>query len=99
MLTKNDLNQIRSVVKEEVKNEVADQVKMGLEPIAKDLSDVKKDLSDVKKDLSNVKKDLKDVKKRVKKIEKTVDVVIDHFDREIVGTQKRVGKIEDHLSL
>jgi len=85
MLTKNDLNQIRSVVKEEVKNEVADQVKMGLEPIAKDLSDVKKDL--------------KDVKKRVKKIEKTVDVVIDHFDREIVGTQKRVGKIEDHLSL
>ena len=92
MLTKNDLNQIRSVVKEEVKNEVADQVKMGLEPIAKDLSDVKKDLS-------NVKKDLKDVKKRVKKIEKTVDVVIDHFDREIVGTQKRVGKIEDHLSL
>jgi len=85
MLTKNDLNQIRSVVKEEVKNEVADQVKMGLEPIAKDLSDVKKDL--------------KDVKKRVKKIEKTVDVVIDHFDREIVGTQKRVGRIEDHLSL
>jgi len=85
MLTKNDLNQIRSVVKEEVKNEVADQVKMGLEPIAKDLS--------------NVKKDLKDVKKRVKKIEKTVDVVIDHFDREIVGTQKRVGRIEDHLSL
>jgi len=99
MLTKNDLNQIRSVVKEEVKNEVAAQVKIGLEPIAKDLSGIKKDLTDVKEDLSGIKKDLTDVKKRVKKIEKTVDVVIDQFDREIVGTQKRVLRIENHLNL
>ncbi len=51
------------------------------------------------KRLNPIEKDLKDVKKIVRKIEKTVDVVIDHFDREIVRTQKRVAIIEDNLNL
>lgn len=41
MLTKNDLQQIRDVVREEVKDEVKQQLK----PVKKDLHSVKKDLS------------------------------------------------------
>ncbi|MEK7159883.1 MAG: hypothetical protein AAB702_00165 [Patescibacteria group bacterium] len=51
------------------------------------------------KRLNPIEKDIKDVKKRVKKIEKTVDVMIDQFDGEIVRTQKRVSRIENHLNL
>ena len=49
--------------------------------------------------LSGLEKDAKDIKKRVRKTEKTVDVMIDQFDKEIVGTQKRVSRIEEHLQL
>jgi predicted Zn-ribbon and HTH transcriptional regulator len=41
MLTKNDLQQIRSIVREEVKDEVKQQLK----PVSKKLNRVAKDLS------------------------------------------------------
>ena len=44
------------------------------------------DLKQIKNLIDPLSIDIKDVKKRVRKIEKTVDVMIDQFDREIVGT-------------
>lgn len=49
--------------------------------------------------LKPVKKDLTDVGKRVRKIEKTVDLVIDTFDRDIIGLRKRTDRIEQHLRI
>lgn len=57
------------------------------------------DLVQIKSLLIPLEKDVKDIKKRVRKTEKTVDVMIDQLDKEIVGTQKRVTKIEEHLRL
>jgi len=94
MLTKSDLQQIGNVVDQKL-----NPVKTTLGVVQKDLKVVQKDLKVVQKDLKVVQKDLKVVRKRVKKTEGTVDIMIDQFDREIVGTQKRVKKIEDHLSL
>ena len=49
VLTKTDLNQIRGVVREEVKNEVQTQLKNELEPVKKDLKVLKKDIKYLKK--------------------------------------------------
>ncbi len=57
------------------------------------------EIEPLKRDVSGLKRDLKDVKKRVKKTEKTIDTMIGLFDKEIVKTQRRVSKIEDHLNL
>jgi len=78
MLTNNDLKQIRIVVRDEVKNEVATQLKDGLEPIKKDLRVVKKDISYLRK---------------------TVDIIAKNYDEGDVKFERRVGKIEKHLSL
>lgn len=68
-----------------------------------DLTQIKKllvaEIDPLKKDLGSLKTDIKDVKKRVRKTEKTVDIMIDLFDKEIVGTQKRVTRIEEHLRI
>lgn len=45
MLTKNDLNQIRGIVKEEI------------EPVKKDVNSLKKDMKSVKHDISRLRKD------------------------------------------
>jgi len=45
MLTKNDLNEIRGIVKEEI------------EPVKKDVSILKKDMKNVKHDISRLRKD------------------------------------------
>lgn len=65
----------------------------------KNISLVIENLDKVEQRLGNVEKDVRDIKKRVRKTEKTVDMMIDQFDKEIVGTQKRVSRIEEHLRL
>lgn len=113
MLTNTDLSQIRKVVREEVEAEVSDaknslgaqitMTKLELKQEINDLDDRVKNteirLNGLNEKLSGVEIDIKDVKKRVKKTEKTVDVMIGMFDKEIVGTQKRVTKIETHLQI
>ncbi len=64
-----------------------------------DLNQIKDLINPLSIDIGNVQKDLTDVKKRVRKIEGTVDVMIDHFDRVIIRTQKRVDRIGEHINL
>lgn len=53
----------------------------------------------VDKKIDPIAKDLKDVKNRVRKIEKNVDVMAKAFDKADVTLEKRVKRIEGHLSL
>ena len=99
MLAKTDIQQIRVVIREEVEAEVS-SAKTAIESqIRQSRMQIQKDISQLDDKVKDMEIDLKDVKKRVGKIEKTVDVMIDQFDKEIIGTQKRVEKIEDHLRL
>lgn len=110
MLTKNDLDQIgklvRKIVREEVETEVSDarktletQIRLSKMQIQDNINDVDDRLKNVEIAVEGLTKDMKDVKKRVRKTEKTVDYIIGKFNEEIVSTQKRVTKIEDHLGL
>lgn len=110
MLIKTDLDQlgkvVRKIVREEVEAEVSDaknslgaQITMTKLELKQKINDLDDRVKNTEIKLNGIDKDIKDVKKRVRKTEKTVDVMIDLFDKEIVKTQKRVTRIEDHLSL
>lgn len=111
MLTKDDLEQIRKVIRNEVNAEVKDstrtldgqirisrmQIQQNISELDDRMKNVEIRLDSVQKDVSGLKKDLSDVKKRVKKIEKTTDIMVKFFGEEDVKFHKRVTKIEQHL--
>jgi len=84
MLTKNDLNSIRVVVREEVKSE---------------LVPVRKDIDGLKKDVSNLQKDMLVVKKGVKKLRKDLTKTINLFDKSSMSTREKVNKTRRDLGL
>ena len=104
---------VRKIVREEVETETKDAVqtlrteikesRMRVQSDIRNLDDRVKNvevrMDGLENKINGIEKDLKDVKKRVRKTEKTVDVMIDQFDRGIVGTQKQVTKTEDHLQI
>lgn len=99
MLTKNDLNQIRSVVREETEAEVSN-AKTALDSLIRmSRMQVQHDISQLDDKVKNVEIDVKDIKKRVKKTEKIVDELIGVFDKDIVTVRKRVEKLEEHLQI
>lgn len=66
MLTKTDLNQIRLVVREEVTDEVKNQLKKTLEPIKKDVAQTRKD---VKVLIAYFDREYVELRKRIDRIE------------------------------
>lgn len=56
-----------------------------------------------KQDFNQIKKIVETavdpIKKDLKKVDKKVDLVIKSFDREYLGLQKRIMRVETHLQL
>lgn len=84
MLSKNDIQQIREVVREEVTLQV--------DPL-------KQDIGGLKQGMTTVKKDLKSLHAKTSHIQKTLDVAINMFDRNHINHEKRIKKVELHLGL
>lgn len=62
-------------------------------------SDIEQIGSVIENKLEPVKKDLKSLKRKVNKIDKTLDVVVKNYDEGDVRLERRVRKIEQHLSI
>ncbi|HUQ85455.1 MAG TPA: hypothetical protein VM077_03970 [Candidatus Limnocylindrales bacterium] len=91
MLTKNDLTQIRDVVKEVVQVEV--------EPIKQDVKLLQKGMVSMQADVGSLLRDIKILKTNDTKIRKDLKTTIDYFDRDNVVLHKKVERIEKHLGL
>lgn len=96
MLTKNDLSQIRKVVREEVGNEtqaVRDELQ----------SDITMSRIEIQNEARGVKDRLKNVEIRVTKmhkdLKKGIKQVTNFLDKENIKTRKRVDRVEEHLGL
>ncbi|MBI2268656.1 MAG: hypothetical protein HYU80_04455 [Candidatus Blackburnbacteria bacterium] len=96
MLTKNDFDQIRGIIREEVENEVQ---------ASRDSLD-----STIREARVRIQTDVRDQADRIKNLEiritgnhkelkKEIRQVADFLDKENLKTQKRVSRIEDHLDL
>lgn len=110
MLTKNDLSQIRKVVREEVGNEtqvVRDELQsditMSRIEIQNEIRGVKDRLKNVEIQTTKVQEGLKNVEIRVTKmhkdLKKEIKQVANFLDKEHMATRKRVERVEEHLGL
>lgn len=94
MLTKQDLSQIRIVVREEIQRETP---KIVHEAIQKETPPIVERI--VEEKLMPVKKDIHTMKNDLTKIRADINMVITFFDREFLALRARVERIEEHLGL
>lgn len=90
MLTKSDLKAIKTVVGEDIKRDLKENIKQQLKPIKEDI------ISQLNE---NIKQQFKPVKEDISKIRKDIKVIVDFFDQEYLNLRKRVERIEEHLNL
>ena len=113
MLTKNDLDQIRKVVRQEVKIEVKDSTqtlesqirlsRMEVQASIAELDDRVKNVEvrqdDTVNKVDNIQKGVDGLSKKVSKIQKTQDTMLDLLDREQMEQRKRIVRLEEHIGL
>lgn len=87
MLTKDDLGQIKNVVKDEIA------------PAGKKVSTLEKDMKSVKRDVSTLKKDVSTMKRDMAESRNDIKTLIAYFDRDYITLRKRVDPIEEHLGI
>jgi hypothetical protein len=87
MLTKNDLQAIKTLIKGEVN------------PLKDDMSGLRVDMDGLKGDVGELKKDMKGIKSKLNRAAKDIKYMSGKFDEDIVFTRRRVVRIEKHLHL
>lgn len=103
MLTKQDLTQIRTVVREEVENEVkAAKEDLGADIIMARIR-VQNDIEELKNRMKNVEIRFTGLETKITKMHKDlkneIKMVVEFLDKDNMKTVKRVMRIESHLGL
>lgn len=103
MLTKQDLSQIRTIIREEVGNEVkAAKEELGADIIMARIR-VQNDIEELKNRVKNVEIRLTGLETKIIKMHRDlkneIKLAVEFLDQENVKTAKRVMRIESHLSL
>lgn len=103
MLTKQDLSEIRKVVREEVENEVkAAKEELGADIIMARIR-VQNDIEELKNRIKNVEIRLTGLETKITKMHKglknEIKMVVEFLDKDNMKTVKRVMHIESHLGL
>lgn len=89
MLTKNDLEQIRGVVREEVKSEVSSQI----HGVKADINGIKADISTVKKDVASFRTEVGTQIAGVKADVKTqIEGVKVYVKNQVIASEKRMSR-------
>ncbi len=97
MLTREDLEQIRLLVREEVSNELQRE----LQPIQEDIKKIWTEIALIKQDIHNIWieidkmwKEISALKKGMQKLHNNLYITQKVFDKDIVETIKRVDDLE-----
>lgn len=98
MLTKSDLTAIQKIVDSSIQKEI-NPLKDDVRSLQAGMSTVQSDVNILKTEFSSIKKDIKNIKSNQRGLNKTVNVMIDHFDRDRVSLRKRVDNIEKHVGI
>ena len=97
MLTKEDLEQIRLLIREEVSNELQRE----LQPIQEDIKKIWTEIALIKQDIHNIWveidkiwKEISSLKKSMQKLHNNLYITQKVFDQDIVETIKRVDYLD-----
>jgi hypothetical protein len=99
MLTKNDLFQIRKVIREEVQVETKKIVQEETPKIVQKIIQEETPKIVEKETKKIIQKELKPIKADIVKIRKDIGIIVSIFDRKYLELRQRVEKIEKHLNL
>lgn len=106
MLTKNDLDQIRKVVRQEVKVEVKDstrtldsQIRLSRMQVQANIGELDDRMKNVEIRLDNVGDKVKKVQKDASRIRKDQGIILDLLDKEQMQQRKRIARLEEHAGL
>jgi len=113
MLTKNDLDQIRKVIRQEVKVEVKDstqtlesqirlsrmQVQASIGEVDDRVKNVEIRQDDTVNKVDKIQKDIDGLSKKVSKIQRTQNSMLDMLDGEQMTQRKRILRLEQHVGL
>ncbi|MCL6096126.1 MAG: hypothetical protein M1444_00370 [Patescibacteria group bacterium] len=106
MLTKIDLNQIRKVVRQEVKVEVKDltrtldsQIRLSRMQVQANIGDLDDRIKNVEIRLDDVGSQVKKTQKDVSQIKRNQDTMLDLLDKEQMQQRKRITRLEEHTGL
>ena len=99
MLTNDDLRKIGDLIDQRLEVKLEQKLEQKLAPIKGDILTIKDDISGLKENISGMKKDIKSLKNGQKRLRKDVTMMLKHFDGARADHEKRITRIEDHLSL
>lgn len=106
MLTKNDLNQIRKVIRQEVKVEVKDstqtlgsQIRISRMQVQANIGELDDRMKNVEIRLDDVGSQVKKTQKDVSQIKRNQDTMLDLLDKEQMQQRKRITRLEEHVNL
>lgn len=106
MLTKSDLNQIRKVIRQEVKVEVKDstqtlgsQIRISRMQVQANIGELDDRMKNVEIRLDDVGSQVKKTQKDVSQIKRNQDTMLDLLDREQMQQRKRIIRLEEHTGL
>jgi hypothetical protein len=104
MLTKNDLDQIRKVVRQEVKVEVKDstqtlesQIRLSRMQVQQNIGELDDRIKNVEIRLDDAANNAKKIQKDVSQIKKIQDTMLDLLDKEQMEQRKRIVRLEEHV--
>lgn len=106
MLTKNDLDQIRKVIRQEVEVEVKDSTQTLDSQIRLSRMQVQANIGELDDRIKNVEISIDDVSEKAKKIQKDVSqirndqkTILNLLDKEQMQQRKRIIRLEEHAGL
>lgn len=99
MLTKQDLNQIKKVVRDEVVSEAKNTERNLRSEMKMSRIEIQNDLSGITGRLINLEQQSIKTAKDIKKIKKDAAFTANFLDKEHLGLEKRVRRIEINLRL
>ena len=92
MLTRNDLQAIKTLVKDEIDTSLVRELK----PIKDDIHVLAKSVNILGVNVSSMGKDVKVMQKDLRKVKKDTSVMLDVLNRDDMKLLKRVKRIEEH---
>lgn len=104
MLTQNDLEKIRKIIRADVREIVREEVGNETQAIKEELqADITHAQIRIRSEIDELKNRIKNLEIRITKLHKElkeeIKLVANFLDRENVSTNKRVKRIDHHLSL
>lgn len=85
MLAKDDLFQIREIIRDETRKIVREELKVEIDPLKQDVKELKSEVKVLRKDVTKIRED--------------TNTIVNYFDREYLELRNRVENIEQHLGI